>query len=56
MISETKDIAHPLLLQIQKLFQNDLAQENDYLRQENRVLRAKFGKRVPLTDADRPVL
>ena len=30
--------------------------ENDFLRQENRILRSKLGKRVPLTDKDRRVL
>jgi hypothetical protein len=34
----------------------DLALENDYLRQENRILRTKFGQRVPLTEADRRIL
>jgi putative transposase len=48
--------AEPLLAQIRKLFKNDLALENDFLRQENRILRSKLGKRVPLTDKDRRVL
>ncbi len=30
--------------------------ENDFLRQENRILRSKLGKRVPLTDKDRRIL
>jgi hypothetical protein len=30
--------------------------ENDYLRQENKILRSKLGVRVPLTEADRRVL
>ena len=56
MISDSKINAHPLRLQIQKLFQKDLAWENDYLRQEDRILRSKFEKRIPLTDADRRTL
>ncbi len=48
--------AEPLLTQIRQLFRNDLALENDFLRQENRILRSKLGKRVPLTDKDRRVL
>jgi putative transposase len=30
--------------------------ENDYLRRENKILRSKFGTRVPLTEADRRIL
>jgi hypothetical protein len=30
--------------------------ENDYLRQENRILRSKLGSRVPLTQTDRRIL
>lgn len=56
MISAPEDEPHPLLVQVQKLFQKELALENDYLRQENRILRSKFGKRVPLKEADRKVL
>src|ERR1039458_4628543 len=41
---------------VQQLFSRDLALENDYLRQENRILRSKLGRRVPLTEADRRVL
>jgi len=44
--------ATPLTTQIQKLFSHDLAQENDFLRQENKILRSKLGKRVPLTETD----
>jgi len=33
-----------------------LALENDYLLQENKILRQKLGSRVPLTEADRRVL
>jgi hypothetical protein len=39
--------AAPLLIRIQKLFSEDLAKENDYLRQENKILRSKLSKRVP---------
>ena len=47
---------HPLIAKIQQLFSRDLALENDYLRQENQILRSKLGSRVPLTEADRRVL
>jgi regulator of replication initiation timing len=48
--------AAPLITRIQKLFSEDLAKENDFLRQENKILRSKLGKRVPLTDTDRRTL
>ena len=48
--------ANLLIARIQRLFSRDLAMENDYLRQENRILRSKLGPRVPLTEADRRVL
>jgi regulator of replication initiation timing len=48
--------AAPLITTIQKLFSEDLAKENDFLRQENKLLRSKLGKRVPLTEADRRTL
>ncbi len=48
--------ASPLLAKIQRLFRRDLVLENDYLRQENRILRRKLGSRVALTDADRRIL
>lgn len=48
--------ATPLITTIQKLFSKDLAKENDFLRQENKILRSKLGKRVPLTEADRRML
>lgn len=47
---------NPLIARVQQLFSRDLALENDYLRQENRILRSKLGRRVPLTEADRRVL
>ena len=47
---------NPLIAKIDQLFNRDLALENDYLRQENRILRSKFGRRVPLTEADRRIL
>ena len=47
---------HPLIAKVHKLFSQDLALENDYLRQENRILRSKLGARVPLTEADRRIL
>jgi hypothetical protein len=48
--------ANPLTTKIHQLFNRDLTLENDYLRQENRILRSKFGTRVPLTEADRRIL
>ena len=48
--------ANRLLARIAKLFNEQLALENDYLRQENRILRSKLGKRVPLTDVERGIL
>ena len=48
--------AAPFLTWIQKLFSEDLARENDYLRQENKILRSKLSKRVPLTERDRRTL
>ena len=47
---------NPLIAKVQQLFSRDLALENDYLRQENRILRRKLGSRVPLTEAERRVL
>lgn len=48
--------ANELLFEINQLFNNDLALENDYLRQENKILRSKLGKRVSLTDNERHIL
>jgi len=45
--------AAPLLTKIQQLFSEDLAKENDFLRQENRILRGNLGKRIALADTDR---
>jgi hypothetical protein len=53
---QPRNLANPLLAKIQQLFSRDLALENDFLRQENRILRSKLGARVPLTEADRRVL
>src|SRR5206468_9404408 len=47
---------NPLIAKVHQLFSQDLALENDFLRQENRILRSKLGTRVPLTEADRRVL
>ena len=41
---------------IRNLFNHDLALQNDYLRQENKILRSKIGKRVPLNESERRVL
>jgi hypothetical protein len=56
MNRSTQNSANPLVARIQRLFSHDLALENDYLRQENRILRSKLGGRVPLTEADRCIL
>ncbi|MGA9452240.1 MAG: hypothetical protein WBW41_12950 [Verrucomicrobiia bacterium] len=56
MKSRVYRTAAPLITQIQKLFSHDLAQENDFLRQENKILQSKLGKRVPLTETDRRTL
>jgi ribosomal protein L44E len=46
----------PLIARVQKLFSEDLGRENDFLHQENEILRSKLGKRVPLTESDRRTL
>jgi len=56
MNSSSRNSANPLVAKVHQLFSHDLALENDYLRQENRILRSKFGTRVPLTEADRRIL
>ena len=48
--------SNPLIVRIAKLFDEQLGLENDYLRQENRILRSKLGKRVALTDRERGIL
>ncbi len=48
--------AGSLIAVVHRLFKHDLAMENDFLRQENKTLRSKLGKRAQLTDADRKVL
>jgi putative transposase len=53
---QSRHSANPLLAKIQRLFSRDLALENDYLRQENSILRRKLGSRVALTEADRRIL
>jgi hypothetical protein len=45
-----------LIAKVHQLFSHDLALENDFLRQENKILRSKFGTRVPFTEADRRIL
>ena len=45
-----------LITKIANLFNRDLALQNDYLRQENKILRSKLGKRVPLNDSERRLL
>jgi putative transposase len=56
MNSNCRNSANPLVAKVQQLFSHDLALENDYLRQENKILRSKFGTRVLLTEADRRIL
>jgi transposase len=51
-----RESGEPLLAQIRKLFSRDLALENDYLRQENKILRRKLGKRVSLSEPERRIL
>ena len=56
MTANLRRSAAPLITTIQRPFGEDLAKENDFLRQENRILRSKLGKRVPLTESDRRTL
>ena len=56
MTANFRRSAAPVITTIQKLFSEDLARENDFLRQENKILRSKLGKRVPLTEMDRRIL
>jgi hypothetical protein len=56
MNGTTQNSANPLISKIHRLFSRDLALENDYLRQENKILRSKLGDRVSLTEADRRIL
>jgi putative transposase len=53
---QLENSANPLLTKIRQLFGRDLALENDYLRQENKILRRKLGPRPALTEADRRIL
>ena len=53
---QSRNSANPLIAKVQRVFSRDLALENDYLRQENHILRRRLGSRVPLTEADRRVL
>jgi hypothetical protein len=48
------DSADLLIAKIRNLF--NLALQKDYLRQENKILRSKLGKRVPLNESERRVL
>src|ERR1017187_1177129 len=56
MIANLRRSAAPLITTIQRLFSEDLAKENDFLHQENKILRSKLGRRVPLTEANRRTL
>ena len=46
MAANFRRSAAPLITPVQKLFSEDLAKENDFPRQENKILRSKLGKRV----------
>jgi hypothetical protein len=50
------DSADLLIAKIRNLFNRDLALQNDYLRQENKILRSKLGKRVHLNEGERRLL
>ena len=50
------DSANLLIAKIKSLFDRDLALRNDYLRQENKILRSKLGKRVSLNESERRLL
>ena len=50
------DSANLLIAKIKSLFDRDLALQNDYLRQENKILRSKLGKRVSLNESERRLL
>lgn len=39
---QSRHSANPLIAKVQRLFSRDLALENDYLRQENKILRRKL--------------
>ncbi len=56
MEKEVTDSADSLFEKLYALFKKDIVLENDYLRQENIILRSKLGKRVPLTGAERRIL
>src|SRR5258708_19688146 len=56
MNSTCRNSAHPLIAKVQQLVSRDLGLENDYLRQENKILRSKLGARVPLSESDRRIL
>lgn len=52
----SQNSANPLIAKVQQLFSRDLALVNDFLRQEDKILRSKLGARVPLTETDRRIL
>ena len=53
---QLENSANPLLTKVRQLLSRDLALEIDFLRQENKILRAKLSSRVPLTETDRRIL
>ncbi len=56
MISALLDSADLLMAKIANRFNRKLAMQDDYLRQENKILRGKLGKRVPLDESERRLL
>jgi hypothetical protein len=56
MNSSSQNPANPWIVKAQQLFNRDLPLENDCLRQENKILRSKFGARATLSESDRRVL
>jgi hypothetical protein len=53
---QSRNSANPLIVKVKRFFNRDLVLENDYLRQENQILRRKLGSCGPLIEADRRVL
>ncbi len=48
-----KRFVHPLLMLLARATQNELVQVVEYLKTENRILRAKLPKRIDVTPAER---
>lgn len=56
MTSALLESADLHLSELRNLFNRELAFQNDYLRQENKILRSKLGRRVVLSNGERRVL